>query len=87
VGGIKEVQLPKGKTLKIGAKLSEREQESLLSVLRKYLNAFAWTPFDMPRIDPNFLCHRLALDPKAKPVKDRRRKVNEEKREAIWEET
>jgi len=39
VGGIK-VQLFEGKTLRIGVELSEREQESLLSVLWKYLNAF-----------------------------------------------
>jgi len=32
---------------------------------------------DMPGIDPNFLCHRLTMDEKVKPVVQRRRKFNE----------
>jgi len=87
MGGIKEIHLPEGRTLRIGADLSEKEQESLLSVLRKYLEAFASTLFDMPGIDPDILCYRLALDQNAKSVKQRKRKVNKEKREAIREET
>jgi len=69
VGGFKEVQLPEGKTLRIGSMLSEREQEDLLSILQKYIDAFAWTSFDILRIDTDFLCHHLALDPNTKLVK------------------
>jgi len=55
MGGIKEVELPEGRTLKIRVKLSEREQENLLSVLSKYIDALAWTLSVMPRIDPDFV--------------------------------
>jgi len=41
----------------------------------------------MPEIDPDFLCHRLTMDKKVKPVVQRRRKFNEEKRLAIQKET
>jgi len=41
----------------------------------------------MPGIDPNFLCHRLTMDPQVKPVRQRRRKFNEERRQVIKEET
>nr|KYP54333.1 Retrovirus-related Pol polyprotein from transposon 17.6 [Cajanus cajan] len=41
----------------------------------------------MPGIDPDFLCHRLAIDPNAKAVIQKRRKFGEEKRRAIAEET
>ena len=41
----------------------------------------------MPGIDPDFLCHRLAIDPQVRPVRQRRRKFNEKRRQVIHEET
>jgi len=41
----------------------------------------------MPGIDPDFLCHRLTMDPKVRSVRQRRKKFNEEKRPIIKEET
>jgi len=41
----------------------------------------------MPGIDLDFLCHRLTMDPKVRPVHQRRRKFNEERRQVIKEET
>jgi len=40
----------------------------------------------MPGIDPDFLCHRLTIDPKVRPVRQRRRKFNEERRRVVQEE-
>jgi len=34
----------------------------------------------MPRIDPDFLCHRLNMDSRVRPVAQRKRKFNEERR-------
>jgi len=41
----------------------------------------------MPGIDPDFLCHHLTMDPKVRPVRQRRRKFNEERRFVVQEET
>ena len=41
----------------------------------------------MPGIDPDFLCHHLAMDNQVRPVPQRRRKFNEERRQAIRDET
>jgi len=41
----------------------------------------------MPDIDPDFLCHHLTMDPKVRPVGQRRRKFNEERRLVVKEET
>ena len=59
----------------------------IAEVISRNLDAFAWAASDMPRIDPDFLCHRLAMDPQVRPIRQRRRKFNEEKRQAIKEET
>ena len=51
------------------------------------MDAFAWSASDMPGIDSDFLCHSLAMDPQVRPVRQRRRKLNEERRQVIHEET
>ena len=41
----------------------------------------------MPSIDPDFLCHRLTMNPQVRPVRQRRRKFNDERRQVVREET
>jgi len=41
----------------------------------------------MSGIDPDFLCHRLTMDTKVRPVHKRRRKFSKERRQVIKEET
>ena len=51
------------------------------------MDAFAWSSTDMPEIDRDFLCHRLTMDEKVRPVAQRRRNFNEDKCLIIREET
>ena len=51
------------------------------------MGALSWSSADMPGIDPDFLCHRLTMDEKVRPIVPRRRKFNEDKRLIIREET
>ena len=76
-----------GKTFKLGKTLDDTTRDQIAEVISKHLDAFAWSASDMSRIDPDLLSHRLAMDPQAKPVRQRRRKFNEERRQAIREET
>jgi len=41
----------------------------------------------MPDIDPDFLCHHLTMDPKVHPMRQRRRKFNEDRCLVVQEET
>jgi len=50
------------------------------------MDAFAWSASDMPGINPDFLCHHLTMDPKVRPVRQRRRKFNEERCLVVQEE-
>jgi len=76
-----------GKTFKLGRSLNKEEQNQVAEVILRHLDAFAWFASDMPGIDPDFLCHRLTMDPKVRPVCQRRRKFNEERRLVVQEET
>ena len=35
------------------------------------IEVFAWTPYEMPKIDPNFIQHELTVLPEARSVKQR----------------
>ena len=62
-------------------------QDQIARVIKRHLDAFAWSASDMPGIDPDFLCHHLTMDTQVRPVRQRRRKFNEERRQAIRDET
>nr|XP_025638546.1 uncharacterized protein LOC112733717 [Arachis hypogaea] len=51
-------------------------KEDLSQFLKQNRDLFAFTPADMPGIDPDFMSHQLAVNPKAKPVAQRRRKMS-----------
>nr|XP_025664335.1 uncharacterized protein LOC112762688 [Arachis hypogaea] len=43
-------------------------KEELSQLLKQNRDLFAFTPADMPGIKPDLMSHRLAVDPKAKPI-------------------
>lgn len=55
--------------------LDEETRETLSSFLKENVNVFTWKPEDMLRIDLNFFCHKLAVNPFVKLVCQRRRKM------------
>ncbi|XP_068466335.1 uncharacterized protein [Phaseolus vulgaris] len=54
------------KTFKLGKTLDSETQDQITRVISRHMDAFAWSTSDMPGIDPDFLCHRLAMDPQIK---------------------
>ena len=86
---LKEVQIGEelSQMVKIGTTLSREMEENLKHTLKKNLDVFAWSAKDMPGIDPNFIFHRLAIDPMARAVQQRKRKMSMEKQKAVQEET
>jgi len=76
-----------GKTFKLGRLLDQEEQNQVAEVISRHLDVFTWTASDMPGIDPDFLCHHLTMDPKVRPMRQRRRMFNEERRLVVQEET
>ena len=50
------------------------------------MDLFAWKPADMPSLNPNIVCHHLALDPAIKLVAQRKQKEGEETRRDVEDE-
>ncbi|XP_068323335.1 uncharacterized protein [Pyrus communis] len=69
--------------VKIGTTLSPPTRLTLISFLQKNTEVFAWSYEDMPGISPDIICHRLSINPKTKPVKQKRRSYDVEQYEAM----
>ncbi|XP_072084713.1 uncharacterized protein [Arachis hypogaea] len=70
----------------IGASLEKGAKEKLIAFLRRNTDLFAWTSGDMPGISPSVITHRLAVNPTARPVSQKKRNLGTEKRAASMSE-
>jgi hypothetical protein len=64
----KPVDIALGRSLNINAKLDEQQQKTLIQVLSKYQQAFAWEYFDMKGIDPQLCTHQIYIERDARPI-------------------
>ncbi|XP_072076625.1 uncharacterized protein [Arachis hypogaea] len=71
----------------IGTSMKDAEKDKLISFLRQNADLFAWTSRDMPGIDPSIITHKLAINPAARPVTQKKRNLGTEKRLASLAET
>ncbi|KAM1481796.1 hypothetical protein ACFXTO_034178 [Malus domestica] len=69
--------------VKIGTTLSPPIRLALISFLQENTEVFAWSYEDMPGISLDIICHRLSIDPKTKPVRQKRRSYDAERYEAM----
>ena len=51
----------------VGTQMPPREKEQLVKFLRKNVDVFAWDAYEAPRVDPNFICHHLNVNPSITP--------------------
>ena len=53
----------------VGSNMRKRERTDLIEFLKENIEVFAWSPYEMTRIDPSFAKHELNVIPKAHLVK------------------
>uniref|UniRef100_A0A2N9GWW3 RNase H type-1 domain-containing protein n=1 Tax=Fagus sylvatica TaxID=28930 RepID=A0A2N9GWW3_FAGSY len=58
----------------------------LLTLLDKYQDVFAWTPYEAPGVNLEFVCHELNVSPEYKPVIQKARRTAPQHAEAVREE-
>nr|XP_025635645.1 uncharacterized protein LOC112729699 [Arachis hypogaea] len=71
----------------INKNLPQELKEPLIEMIRANRDLFAWTPADMPGIDPEIMSHHLTVRPGARPVTQRRRKMSTERAEEVAKQT
>lgn len=52
----------KEKYFQIGSQLPPLEKAMLVKFLEDNIDVFTWSIYDIPRIDPEFICHRLNVN-------------------------
>ena len=62
------------------------EKEQLVDLLRRNVDVFAWDAYEAPRVDPNFICHHLNVNPSITPRRQPPRRPSKEHVEAIKNE-
>ncbi|KAL0457959.1 UNVERIFIED_CONTAM: hypothetical protein Slati_0423100 [Sesamum latifolium] len=75
-----------GKVTKIGSRMKEDVRDQVVNYLRKNKDIFAWTAQELEGIDPGVITHHLNLDPRVRPVKQKKRHFGPEKDKIIQEE-
>ncbi|XP_030939729.1 uncharacterized protein LOC115964587 [Quercus lobata] len=70
----------------IGSELPPQEKSALTAFLRQNSNVFAWDPYETPGVDPDFICHRLNVNPAITPKRQAPRQPSKEHTDAVIEE-
>lgn len=70
----------------LGSSLSDTEREKMFQFLKSNIEVFAWTPYEMPGVDPNFISHSLNVKKDRKPVVQKARRSAPKHAEVVIEE-
>ena len=67
----------------IGTSMEDEDRVGVLLFLIQNIDVFAWNPYEVPGVDPEFIVHRLNVDPSFPPKKQKPRRSAKEHVEAI----
>ena len=56
------------KYFQISTSMNDREKVEMLFLLQN-VDVFAWNPYEVPGVDPEFIVHKLNVDPLFPPKK------------------
>ena len=71
---------------RMGTLASPLIHQNLTGFLRMNQDVFAWSPEDMPGIDPSVIVHRLNVNPTSSPIQQKKRVFAHERDKAIADE-
>ncbi len=74
------------KYFKIDRELSQADWIELINFLISNIDVFAWNPYEVLGVDPNYIQHRLNVDPHYKPVQQKARRAAPIHAEAVQKE-
>ncbi|XP_033513365.1 uncharacterized protein [Nicotiana tomentosiformis] len=74
------------KETKINTHLEAKQKETMIELLRQYVDVFAWSYDDMPGLSTDIVSHRLPTNPTRMPVKQKPRKFKPDLRVRVKEE-
>ena len=83
---VKNVEFGPERTLKINSSLSTSQEKELCSLLKKHLDAFAWSYKEMKGVHPLVYTHHICIKKDCKPVMQPQRRMNPTLKDIVKEE-
>ena len=71
------------KFFQIGSQLPHQEREKLIKFLKQNIDVFAWNAYEALKVDPEFICHHLNVNPLIAPKKQPPQRPSKEHVEAV----
>ena len=59
----------------IGASMKDEKRVEMLLFLVQNVDVFAWSSYEVPKVDPEFIVHKLNMDPLYSPKKQKPRRL------------
>ena len=69
----------------IGTSMEEQDMVEMLFLIQN-VDVFAWSPYKVARVDPNFIVHKLNINPLFPPKKQKPRRLAKEHVEVVKSE-
>jgi len=66
--------------------VEDKERVKMLLFLMRNVDMFTWSPYEVPRVDPEFIVHKFNIDPLYPPKKQKPRRSAKEHVKAIRQE-
>nr|XP_023892690.1 uncharacterized protein LOC112004688 [Quercus suber] len=66
--------------------MDDQDKVEMLLLLIQNVDVFAWNPYEVPGVDPEFIVHKLNVDPSHPPKKQRPRRSAKEHTEVVINE-
>ena len=70
----------------IGASVKDKERVEMLLFLMRNVDVFAWSLYEVPGVDPEFIVHKLNVDPLYPPKKQKLRRSAKEHVDIVGQE-
>ena len=71
------------KYFQVGASMNDEDRVQVLLFLTQNIDVFAWSPYEVPRVDPGFIVHKFNVDPLYPSKKQKPRRSAKDYVEAI----
>ena len=67
----------------IGSSMEDGDKIKMLLFLIQNVDVFTWSPYEVPGVDPEFIVHKLNMNPSFPPKKQKLRRSSKEHVEAV----
>jgi len=78
-----KILLDVNRYFQIGAGMKDEDKVGMLLFLIQNIDVFAWSPYEVPEVNPKFIVHRLNVNPLFPPKKQKLKRSAKEHVEAV----